>query len=80
MVRTTLYFTRTHSHTHTHIPHERTHVHAHTDACAHMLLYLSHLFVAMVRATVDKYGRVDILINNAGALWWKDMIDTPIKR
>jgi len=24
--------------------------------------------------------RIDILINNAGALWWKDVVDTPIKR
>jgi len=35
---------------------------------------------AMVQQTVEKFGRVDILINNAGALWWKKMIDTPIKR
>ena len=24
--------------------------------------------------------RVDIMVNNAGALWWKKMIDTPVKR
>jgi len=23
---------------------------------------------------------VDILINNAGALWWKKLVDTPMKR
>jgi citronellol/citronellal dehydrogenase len=25
-------------------------------------------------------NRIDILINNAGALWWKKVIDTPMKR
>ena len=24
--------------------------------------------------------KFDILINNAGALWWMDMVDTPMKR
>eukprot|EP01099_Mayorella_cantabrigiensis_P001145 TRINITY_DN1482_c0_g1_i1.p1 TRINITY_DN1482_c0_g1~~TRINITY_DN1482_c0_g1_i1.p1 ORF type:complete len:303 (-),score=82.28 TRINITY_DN1482_c0_g1_i1:88-954(-) len=36
--------------------------------------------VAMVEATIQKFGRVDILVNNAGALWWKKMVDTPMKR
>ena len=35
---------------------------------------------ACVAATAEKWGRVDILINNAGALWWRDMLDTPMKR
>jgi len=35
---------------------------------------------AMVSATIQKFGRVDILVNNAGALWWKKMVDTPMKR
>ena len=34
----------------------------------------------MVKATMDKFGRIDILINNAGALWWKNVVDTPMKR
>jgi len=33
-----------------------------------------------VEQTIQKFGRIDILINNAGALWWKDAIDTPSKR
>lgn len=34
----------------------------------------------MIDAVIQKWGRIDILINNAGALWWKDMVDTPMKR
>jgi len=34
----------------------------------------------MVEETVRRFGRIDILINNAGALWWKKMIDTDMKR
>jgi len=32
------------------------------------------------QATLEHFGRVDAVINNAGALWWRDMIDTPMKR
>ena len=32
------------------------------------------------KATLDKFGRVDAVINNAGALWWKPMDETPMKR
>ncbi len=32
------------------------------------------------KATLDKFGRVDAVVNNAGALWWKPMDDTPMKR
>jgi citronellol/citronellal dehydrogenase len=35
---------------------------------------------AMVQRVIDKWGRIDILVNNAGALWWKKMVDTPMKR
>lgn len=34
----------------------------------------------MVEKVLNKWGRIDILINNAGALWWKNMVDTPMKR
>ena len=34
----------------------------------------------MVEETLKKWGRIDILINNAGALWWKDMLETPMNR
>ncbi|MFP6582736.1 MAG: SDR family oxidoreductase [Candidatus Hydrogenedentota bacterium] len=33
-----------------------------------------------VDATLDHYGRIDAVINNAGALWWKNMDETPMKR
>ena len=32
------------------------------------------------RATLDHFGRVDAIINNAGALWWRPMDQTPMKR
>jgi citronellol/citronellal dehydrogenase len=34
----------------------------------------------MVERTMETFGRIDILINNAGALWWQPVIDTPMKR
>jgi citronellol/citronellal dehydrogenase len=34
----------------------------------------------LVEQTVAEFGRVDILINNAGALWWKPVLETPAKR
>ena len=35
---------------------------------------------AMVARTMETFGRIDILINNAGALWWQPVLETPMKR
>lgn len=35
---------------------------------------------AAAEATLEKFGRVDAVVNNAGALWWKTMDETPMKR
>lgn len=35
---------------------------------------------AVVDAAVDKWGRVDILVNNASALWWQSIEDTPMPK
>lgn len=35
---------------------------------------------AAVGATIERFGRVDALVNNAGALWWADVVDTPVKK
>jgi len=32
------------------------------------------------RATLERFGRVDAVINNAGALWWRTMDQTPMSR
>lgn len=34
----------------------------------------------LVTRTRERFGRIDILINNAGALWWRPLLDTPAKR
>ena len=34
----------------------------------------------LVDETISNFGSVDVLINNAGALWWKSIIETPVKR
>jgi citronellol/citronellal dehydrogenase len=35
---------------------------------------------ALIQRTVDEFGRVDIVVSNAGALWWERVIDTPPRR
>ena len=35
---------------------------------------------ALIEATVAEFGRVDIAVSNAGALWWERVVDTPPKR
>ena len=35
---------------------------------------------SMVNAALERFGRIDILINNAGALHWRSVADTPPKR
>jgi citronellol/citronellal dehydrogenase len=35
---------------------------------------------AMIAQVMDTFGRIDILINNAGALWWHSVAETPMKR
>jgi citronellol/citronellal dehydrogenase len=34
----------------------------------------------LIQRTIEQFGRIDILINNAGALWWQPVVDTPPKR
>jgi citronellol/citronellal dehydrogenase len=33
-----------------------------------------------VKAALDRFGRIDFLVNNAGALYWQRLADTPLKR
>ena len=35
---------------------------------------------ACVAKVIERFGRIDILVNNASALWWQDIQDTPLKR
>ena len=35
---------------------------------------------ACVRATIERFGRVDVLVNNASALWWHTVEETPTKK
>jgi citronellol/citronellal dehydrogenase len=34
----------------------------------------------MVTQTLDHFGRIDLLVNNAGALFWQPLLDTPAKK
>lgn len=34
----------------------------------------------MAAQTRERFGRIDVLINNAGALWWQPLLETPPKR
>ena len=36
--------------------------------------------LGMASRTREEFGRIDILINNAGALWWQPLMETPVKR
>ncbi|KAK1983218.1 short chain dehydrogenase [Colletotrichum cereale] len=36
--------------------------------------------VRMVEQTVERYGRLDVLVYNSGAIWWASVEDTPPKR
>ncbi len=35
---------------------------------------------AMVAQTLERFGRIDLLVNNAGALHWQSVLDTPAKK
>lgn len=34
----------------------------------------------IVDVTIDRFGHIDGLVNNAGALWWRPVAETPAKR
>jgi citronellol/citronellal dehydrogenase len=34
----------------------------------------------MVAKTLEAFGRIDVVVHNAGALWWKPVLETPMRR
>ncbi len=36
--------------------------------------------IQTVKLGMERFGKIDILINNAGALWWRPVLETPTKR
>src|ERR1700720_3210422 len=35
---------------------------------------------ALAARTLERFGRIDVLVNNAGALHWASLLETPAKR
>ena len=46
----------------------------------HVFLVLALVAGAAVAATVDLFGGIDILVNNASAIWLRGTLETPMKR
>lgn len=40
----------------------------------------NNTMINLVNSTVNRFGKIDILINNAGALWWENMLNCPIEK
>src|SRR5262245_32596278 len=35
---------------------------------------------SMAKQSMERFGRIDLLVNNAGAMYWKPLLETPAKR